>query len=126
LLDRLADYVLGFDGKGNCQRFADFRQWLEELKSTKNLENQAKSQSFQKTNQTKSKKKITLGEKLELEKIENVILGAEGELELCQQRLADDSIQSNPELLAEYCTKLEAAQDRVDALYRRWQELEEK
>jgi ATP-binding cassette subfamily F protein uup len=126
LLDRLADYVLGFDGKGNCQRFADFRQWLEELKSTKNLENQAKSQSFQKTNQTKPKKKITLGEKLELEKIENVILGAEGELELCQQRLGDDSIQSNPELLAEYCTKLEAAQDRVDALYRRWQELEEK
>jgi len=126
LLDRLADFVLGFDGRGNCERFADFRQWLEKLKPDKSQENRTKSPPSQKTNRTTPKKKITLGEKLELEKIEGLILEAEQELELCQQRVNNDSIQSDPETLADCCIKLEAAQSKVEALYSRWQELEEK
>nr|MBF0221717.1 ABC-F family ATP-binding cassette domain-containing protein [Desulfobulbaceae bacterium] len=126
LLDRLADYVLGFDGNGNCERYADFRQWLEDLEIKKNQQSASKSQAVQKANQTKPKNKITLGEKIELEKMEQRIFEAEQELDICHQRLSDESIQSNPATLADCCAKLEVAQKKVDNLYSRWQELEGK
>lgn len=129
LLDRLADSVLGFTGNGHCGRYADFRQWLQEVKSVEKRELAGKSTSApgaSKSNPPKGKKKITFGEQLEFEKIEEVIHTAEEALNHCHRQLADPQVQADSARLTEYCSQLEAAQSRVDALYQRWQELEEK
>lgn len=124
LLDRLADFVIGFDGKGDCQQFADYRQWLEWISSRGQTEKQQKNKPTQKSGS--KKKKITLGERLELEGIEEKIAQAEGELEACHADIERPELQAEAAELQQCCLKLQGCQEKVDALYRRWEELEEK
>lgn len=125
LLDRLADFVLGFDGKGGCRRFADFRQWLDDLQATARPEREAKGKSVKAAAVVK-KKKMTLGEELELAQMEEKIALAEESLARCHQQVDLPEIQSDPERLTAGCLALQQAQDEVDRLYRRWEELEAK
>lgn len=125
LLDRLADFVIGFDGHGGCQRYADFRQWLEELPATGAKSVKAKGKGTKKNapQPSPAKKKMTLGEELELSKMEMTIAQAEEALGQCHRQLAQPEVQSDAERLAQGCLALEQAQAKVDGLYRRWEEL---
>jgi len=58
--------------------------------------------------------------------MEHAILDAETALEACQRAVEDPSIASDPVALQGRYTALEAARARVDHLYARWAELEEK
>jgi ATP-binding cassette subfamily F protein uup len=125
LLDRLADFVIGFDGKGKCERFADFRQWLEELQGAERVVKAVTSKPARTATPAK-KKKLTLGEELELGRMEETVARAEGHLARCQGELAAPGIQAQPEILAACCLALEQAQQEVDRIYQRWQALEAK
>ena len=126
LLDRLADFVIGFDGQGRCERFADFRQWLEELQGAERATKAVSNKPAKKIAPPAKKKKLTLGEELELGRMEESVARAEEHLARCQGELADPGIQAQPEKLAACCLALEQAQGEVDRIYQRWQALEAK
>ena len=125
LLDRLADFVIGFDGKGGCRRYADFRQWLEDLQASPRPGKETKGKAG-KTAALVKKKKMTLGEELELAQMEEKIARAEESLARCHRQVNLPEIQADPERLTTSCLELQQAQDEVDRLYRRWEGLETK
>lgn len=122
LLDRLADFVLGFDSKGGCRQYADFRQWLDDIQGNANVEKPAKGKPTKDVSPVK-KKKMTLGEELELSKMEDTIAQADKTLAHCLDRVSQPDIQSDPDQLNDRCQELQDAQERVDQLYQRWEEL---
>ncbi len=123
LLDRLTDFVIGFDGQGGCRQYADFRQWLEALQQSGQEKKGAKDKPLKAAALPAKKKKMTLGEELELAKMEETIAQAEAELGRCQGRLEQPEMQADAERLAACCLDLQQAQATVDRLYKRWEEL---
>jgi len=121
-LDTVTTKILGFNGNGTCVMYEDFAQWLQDQnrpaasspKKTLSREKPAKQ----------SEPKITYGERLELAAIEEKIREAEEELEKCRLRLEDPAIMNNAEELDRWCKLLPPAQEKVDTLYARWEELE--
>ncbi len=121
LLDRLATDIIGFDGEGQATHYADYQQWLTQLTSKAS---QAKNHK-QKSEKPKQKvRKLTYKEQLELNKMEEKILEAEQELESCQAEVENPDTVSDPEKLQSACSVLQKAQETVDELYKRWEELE--
>ncbi len=119
LLDALTTSVIGFDGEGKAEQFADYNQWLTNLQSKK-------KKSIEKNYKTKiTTRKLTYKEQLELGKMEGLILKAEEEVEKFQTRAQDPETIADPPRLQECCLLLQQAQDKVEALYERWEELEE-
>jgi len=126
LLDNLADYVIGLDGCGRAEKLADFQQWLAWKKEADRKISAPVEKKIKKVPESPKGKKITLGEKLELGKIETKIHIAEEKLAACQSRLEHPEVQCDANQLADCCREVQEAQDVVDKLYARWEELEEK
>jgi ATP-binding cassette subfamily F protein uup len=124
LLDKLADYVIGLDGDGRAEIFADFNQWLAWQQKAA-AESAVPVPKRQKVARPRGKK-ITLGEQLELEKMEGRIQAAEEQLAVCQSRLDRPDVQCDAGQLADCCREVQEAQDVVDKLYARWEELEDR
>jgi len=131
MLDRVSTVVLGLDGLGSAQRFADYSQWeawqraqlsSRTLKSTddgrpphtENGESPAAA----------ARKKLSYQEARELSAMEKKIGEAEQELHAKRAALEDPAVTSDRIRLQDACTELEAAQKAVDDLYARWGELE--
>ncbi|MFH1217341.1 MAG: ABC-F family ATP-binding cassette domain-containing protein [Pseudomonadota bacterium] len=121
-LDNVTNKVLGFPGEGKTVMYDDFNQWLTGQQKS---EPPRKQQSpTRKKDAAERPKKITYKERLELESIEEQILTAEQDLENCRNQLVNPEVMANPEELAKWCALLQPAQDRVDRLYTRWEELD--
>ncbi|MBF0274953.1 MAG: ABC-F family ATP-binding cassette domain-containing protein, partial [Nitrospinae bacterium] len=120
LMDKLSTHIMGIDGKGGVEFFADFDQWLK----AENDKEKDKKKAEKLIETKKKTKRLSYNEQRELSKIEEKILKAEDEVKSFQEKLLEKSITSNPGLLHEYCDKLKAAQEDVDTLYKRWEELE--
>jgi ATP-binding cassette subfamily F protein uup len=58
--------------------------------------------------------------------MEDTILTAEAEVEKLTAQVRDPEIMADPKQLADVCRDLEKAETRVQALYARWEELEQK
>jgi len=128
LLDRVSTVILGLDGEGGAQRFADYAQWedwvgqraVAKAKPEPSIPAQAAPAS------QPAKKKLSYMEAREYETIEARIAEAETELERCKAALEDPAVFSDHTRIAEASAAHEAAQQAVDTLYARWHELEEK
>ena len=101
--------------------YADFDQWLTDQQQ--NVPAKKKKNKKEKP-QKESSNKITYKERLELETIEESILVAEEEMEKCRQHIENPDVMSDAEELARWCKLLLPAQEKVDTLYARWEELE--
>jgi ABC transport system ATP-binding/permease protein len=132
MLDRVSTIVLGLDGLGGAERFADYSQWdawqrPRQSKSNPNLSTGPKRSNAVASSQPQpGKKKLSYIEGRELSTIEERIAEAEREVDARRGALEDPDITSDPVLLREACTQLEEAQKTIDNLYARWAELEEK
>lgn len=126
LLDRVSTVVLGLDGKGSTERFADYSQW--EAWQTEQKYPRAKVVTPQNDASPApvSKKKLSYKDARDYETIEQRIAEAEQALEDKQAALSDSSIMSNGSALEQAGLDVERAQEAVDALYARWTELEAK
>jgi ATP-binding cassette subfamily F protein uup len=132
LLDRVSTLVLGFDGLGGVERFADYSQW--ESWQEERLLGQAKKISPKEKSVAEApraaaqpaKKRLTYKEDRELNLMEQTIAGAEKLVEEKLAALHDPAISSDATRLHAASVQLEAAQKSVDELYARWAELEEK
>jgi ABC transport system ATP-binding/permease protein len=129
MLDRVSTVVLGLDGLGNAERFADYAQWeiwqRGQVAAAKSEERGAEK-SRAAGAAAGSKKKLSYKETRELETMEERIAEAEKELQNKHELLLDPQVMSDAVRLRELSLELEAAQESIDTMYARWGELEKK
>ena len=129
MLDRVSTIVLGLDGQGGAERFADYSQWeiwqAERQRAVEARENTGPQTPAAKTTQA-SKKKLSYLEAREYATIEDRVAEAEKVLDEKRTSAEDPSIASDAGRLMSAHAELEKAQSEVDALYARWAELEKK
>ena len=136
LLDRVSNVILGLDGMGHAEGFADYGQWEAWQRSGKNKD--ARGVSAQEGQSARAmaaetqpaalatKKKLSYSEAREFATIEQRIAEAERELLAKRTALEDPAISSDAMQLRTISIQLGEAQRAVDALYARWAELEKK
>jgi ATP-binding cassette subfamily F protein uup len=123
--------VLGLDGLGGTERFADYSQWeawLEERASAGKggaIERKPSAPAITPA-AASGRKKLSYLEAREYAGIEEQIAQAEELLRKRQAALEDPAIASDAAGLVRAGSELEEAQSSLDRLYARWNELEEK
>jgi len=127
LLDRVSTIVLGLNGDGKAERFADYSQWAEEQVARqqqvkpKTVGPKAASQDPPE----RRKKKLSYLENREYESIEQKIASLEEALHAKRASLQEAALK-DARVLEPMYREIEAFQQEVDMLYARWAELEEK
>ena len=135
MLDRVSTIVLGLDGSGGAERFADYSQWdawkseRGQKKTTAAISPSSNGgSSVGKTASAAAapRKKLSYLENREYATIEADIAEAEQALQRSQDELEDPAIASDARRLELAYAAIAEAERRVDALYLRWTELEAK
>jgi ATP-binding cassette subfamily F protein uup len=154
MLDRVSTIVLGLDGAGGAERFADYSQWeawqrkrtgptskesaskevskqMVSKVAESSAANAAKSGSNGKpagsnTSRPETRRKLSYQEQREFANMEETIAQAEELLAAKKNALADPEVASDGQRLLETCKQMEDAQHAVERLYARWAELAEK
>ncbi len=127
LLDRIATVILALDGQGGAELFADYDQWLQYQKTIERpTESKPPQESRGRSADRDRPKRLSYLDQLEWDRMEELILEAEAELERKQQAAEDPAIASNATALIATHEALEEARSRVEQLYARWAELEAK
>jgi ATP-binding cassette subfamily F protein uup len=125
LLDRVSTVVLGLDGQGGAEIFADYWQW--EAAQTRTAPKPGKeAPTPARPPAPASKKKLSYLEAREWEQMEARILEAESELEKLQAEMQSPEVVSDGLRLHSCYQRMQAAEARVAELYARWAELEAK
>ena len=133
LLDRVSTVVLGLDGSGGAEAFADYSQWnswqrSRKIQSTADiaLRSQSSPAPAVETQPAAAKKKLSYGEVREFASIEKRIAEAEQKLHARRAELQDPALMSDPARLRSVSIQMGEVQKTVDELYARWAELEKK
>jgi ATP-binding cassette subfamily F protein uup len=133
MLDRVSTVVVGLDGFGAAERFADYSQWetwqrarLAVAASKSADGNRRPRPAGTGAPRAAARKKLSYTEAREFAAMENRIHEAEQILQARRAALEDRAISSDRMSLQNACSQLDAAQKSVDALYARWAELEQK
>lgn len=129
LLDRVCHRLLGFGGRDGVAYYADYQQWLADLPDQERKETRKRKdngQSSPAASAKKNKGRLSYMDQREYDQIEDTIVAEEQRVEELQEKMAATEVVSDPDALAECWLKLEAAQKKVEQLYSRWDELEEK
>jgi ATP-binding cassette subfamily F protein uup len=131
MLDRVSTIVLGLDGLGGAERFADYSQWdvwqrLQQKGTTNLSSGSRRSSAAGEAPSATAKKKLSYHEVRELESIEERIAVADRNLEARRTALEDPAVTGEPSRLKAACIEMEEAQNSLDRLYARWAELEKK
>jgi ABC transport system ATP-binding/permease protein len=129
LLDRVSNQLLALDGNGQADLVADFSQW-ESLAERRAEEQQAAAIAALAPAKPSKNKPAQSGlnnkERRELEQLPDKIAAAEKIIADINQRINDPAINTDAVALQKACAELENAQQKVDALYERWNALEER
>jgi ATP-binding cassette subfamily F protein uup len=132
MLDRVSTVVLGLDGLGGAERFADYSQWeawqqARIREQTANASNDARSlAAAQQPMGSTLKKKLSYLEAREYSTIEQRIAEAEDLVKAKRAAMEDPAIMSDASRLVAAHTEFEKAQRTLDQLVERWGKLEEK
>ena len=133
MLDRVSTVVLGLDGRGSAERFADYSQWEAWQRNQLSLArpksvngDRGPRPAREEVPRAVAKKKLSYTEAREFAAMESRINEAEQILHAKRAALEDPAITSDRISLQNACTQLDEAQKSVDTLYARWVELEQK
>lgn len=126
MLDRVSTVVLGLDGEGNTQRFADYSQWEAWLAEQRKPSKAQPAQVVAESSRAATKKKLSYLDNRDFETIEERITQAEEILAESRAALEDAEVVRDPHQLQEALRQSYAAQAAVDALYSHWGELNAK
>ena len=132
MLDRVSSIVLGLNGKGAANTFADYAQW-EAWQAQRSKPNAATATTVAisqaaagSTPAALGKKKLSYLEAREYAGIEQRVEEAEELVKAKRAELEDPANAMDAPRLVSAQTALDAAQQTLDALYARWAELEKK
>lgn len=132
MLDRVSNVVLGLDGKGASERFADFAQWEEWMVarngdlSDEMLDLSKPSAASETKKSLPTKKKLSYMDQRDWDTIEQRVEEAEERLQRARDVLEDPAVAIDPQRLQAALAEQEEAQGVADQLYARWAELAEK
>lgn len=134
MLDRVSTVLLGLDGSGGAESFADYAQWnawqgagkARSASAAASRSRIARAPEIETQQPASARKKLSYGEARELATIESRIAGAEQDLHAKRAALADPLIASDAVRLHKMALQMNEAQKTVDGLYARWAELERK
>ncbi len=124
LLDRVSTVVLGLDGWGGAERFADYSQW--DLWVAEQKQQKSKPAPSAVRPAATGKKKPSYLDTREYEGMEERLAQAELILDAKRTALQDPEVVKDGRLLEQAYRELQEAQASVDQLYERWAELEKK
>jgi ABC transport system ATP-binding/permease protein len=130
MLDRVSTIVLGLDGKGGAETFADYSQW-EQWRGVKIEDAIApgaagKAVASVPAPTAGGRKKLSYLEAREFAGIEAAVEAAEERLQRARELMEDPAVGVDAVRLTAALREMESAQDAVDGLYARWAELTEK
>jgi ABC transport system ATP-binding/permease protein len=120
MLDRVSTVVLGLDGEGGAEVFADYSQW-ERARAAKPAR---APQERPEPRAPAPRKKLGYLDAREWEQMEQRILEAEQSLEAARAALQAPEVVSDPIALQLRYAEMQAAEAEVEKLYARWAELE--
>jgi ATP-binding cassette subfamily F protein uup len=133
MLDRVSTIVLGLDGMGNAETFADYSQWEQWQREQGSANSDGSSSSATATAaqavpqaNSAGKKKLSYLEAREYASIEDRVEAAEERLNAARDLLDDPGVATNAVALTAALHEMEQAQAASDELYARWAELTEK
>ena len=126
LLDRVSTTVVGLDGEGKAELFADYSQWQAWVDKKEQQEKTRPMAPREIGGRAKTAKKLSYMENREWEGLEGRIAAAEQELARWHAQLEEQEVLRDPKRLEECYGKIASAQNELDSLYARWVELEEK
>ncbi len=134
MLDRVSTVVLGLDGRGGAETFADYSQW-EQWKGVAVEDAVAPGATGKAVasgggavgnGASGGKKKLSYLEAREYAGIEALVDAAEERLQAARDVLDDPEVATNALALTQALQEMEKAQEVADGLYQRWAELTEK
>jgi ATP-binding cassette subfamily F protein uup len=128
MLDRVSNIVLGLDGQGSAETFADYAQW-ETWQAERTLGTKMTHSSIPPVTGSRDSvvnKKLSYLEAREYAVIEQRITEAEQMLQSKRADLENPAIATDSARLVAAHAEVETSQKNLDALYARWAELEEK
>jgi ATP-binding cassette subfamily F protein uup len=133
MLDRVSTIVLGLDGLGNAETFADYSQWeqwqlVQGAASSDGSSSSATATPVQSAPQSNNtgKKKLSYLEAREYATLEDRVEAAEERLNAARDQIDDPAVATDAEALTAALHEMEQAQAATDELYARWAELTEK
>jgi ATP-binding cassette subfamily F protein uup len=131
MLDRVSTVVLGLDGRGGAETFADYSQWemWKGMAVDEPVAPGATGKAVASANgngAVSGKKKLSYLEAREYAGIEALVDAAEERLQAARDILDDPDVATNAEALTQALQEMEKAQGVADGLYQRWAELTEK
>jgi ABC transport system ATP-binding/permease protein len=133
MLDRVSTVVLGLDGLGGAERFGDYSQWdvwqrAQQAKAKLDIPAEA-PRSYPVPDSAPppaARRKLSYLEAREFAAMENRIAEAEQKLVVLRAAMEDPAVMSDAARLHVTYTQMEDTRKKVDALYTRWAELEQK
>ena len=130
MLDRVSSIVLGLNGKGGADTFADYAQWeawqAQRTKSDAATAARLRRRQRIRDRQRQLRKKLSYLEAREYATIEQRVEEAEQLVQAKRAELEDPANAMDAPRLVSAQAALDAAQQALDALYARWAELEKK
>jgi ATP-binding cassette subfamily F protein uup len=127
LLDRLSTSLLALDGNGGVKAYVDLAQWEQGQKPLKAIKAApVKAIVVSKPASRPVNKRLTWNEQQEWKRIEKDIASAEAKVAEYESSLSDPAVVADHRKMHVLCDELAVVRSRVDSLYARWQELEEK
>ena len=128
LLDRVCDRVIGFVGRGEAHYYADYEQWLRDLAPDtpgKAKADRSKAQKQQVVAKSGSGR-LSYMDQRDYDTIEARIQEAEENKTRLENIINDPEVAADPDKLQQSWAELEDCQKKVEQLYQRWDELEQK
>ncbi len=135
MLDRVSTVVLGLDGKGRAETFADYSQWEQwrGIAVEEPIAPGASGRSVAAGNGASGngsgsggKKKLSYLEAREFAGIEDRVEAAEERLQAARERVDAPDVVTDAAALTSALAEMESAQEASDELYARWAELTDK
>ena len=126
MLDRLCTELLALDGKGGAHLYAELAQWEAALRRDAKPQAERKSAARKPAAPAPSRPKLTTAERREWQEIEDRIMEAEARVEELRRQTEDPAVLADRHRLTAVCAELAQAEERVNQLYARWEELEAK
>ena len=127
LLDRVSTAVLGLDGLGGAQLYADYWQWEQARAAQKPVRAEKDSGAATRAGSAPAgRKKLSYLEAREWEQMEARILEAEETLVAVRAEMQAPEVVSDGPRLHDCYKRMQQAEAAVEALYARWAELEGK
>ena len=129
LLDRVSNVVLGLNGEGDAQLFADYAQWeVWRSEGSKPLPSPNKSPEpeAQVAVTAGARKKLSYKDQREWDGIDARVAAADAAIEAAHQRVIDPAVATDAAALMAALSQMETAHAEHDAAMERWLELSEK